>query len=159
MGRENDGIAGFQCDQGFIAHGGGGIGAGHDGRDDPHGHADLPELMFPILPQQSYRLHPPHRSSNCLRCKAVFYGLIRHIAKACLLYRHLGQRRGIGGKRGGNGLYNSIQLFLGHLSQNLLSLGGLFRHCPGLLPGQQILVQFHSSSLEIEIIVYGSTIS
>ena len=42
MGRKDDGIARLQGDHGFIAHGGGGVGAGHNGRDDTHRHTDLP---------------------------------------------------------------------------------------------------------------------
>ena len=112
MGRKDDGIAGFQGNDGLVADGGGRIGAGYDGPNDPHRDTDLPDLLLGIFLQDAQTPHPPDRPRDPLRGKAVFGDLILHIAEARFPDGHFRQLPGRGPKGRGHRLHDFVQLFL-----------------------------------------------
>ena len=135
MGRKDNAAACLQGDDGLVADRGGGIGAGDDGRNDPHGHADLPELLLRVFRQYPHGLHTPDGLPHPVGGKEVFRGLVPDVAEAGLLHRHLRQGFRLLRKGLPHGLHNCIQLLLGEACQD--SLGGLSLFCqlPRLLPG------------------------
>ena len=82
VGRKDDAAPRLQGNDGLVAHRGGGIGAGHNGSNDPHGYADLPDSL--LLFQDTHCLHIPDSCRHGFRGKAVLCGLVLHIAKAGL---------------------------------------------------------------------------
>ena len=144
MGGKHDGISRLQRDHGLVAHRWGW--SGDNGGDDTHRHTDLPEL--PFLLQDSHSLHAPDGLGHPLRGKYILSGLVLHVSEARLADRHLRQHGGLPGKGLGNGLHNAVQLGLGKRRQLLLRNLRFFRQLPGLLPGGQIFIQFHISSID-----------
>ena len=143
VGRKYDGVSRLQGNDGLIAHGGGRVGAGDDGGDHPHRHADFPNYFLRTFSQKAYGFHAPHRLCHGFRGKAVLGGFIRHVAKARFFHGKLCQSRRLGGECGSDCLHDGIQLFLGKIRQKMLSLFRLSGQIPCLLPGSQILVKFH----------------
>ena len=147
-GEKNDAVSRLQGNHSLIAHRGSRIGAGHNGRNHPHRHADFPELVPGILTEQANRLHPPDGLGQCPGGKAVFRHLVIHVAKARFPHCQIRQHHRLCFKCFGDGLHNGIQLLLGHLCQALLGRLGCRRQGSGLLAGSQIFIQFHCFLLE-----------
>ena len=133
MGGKHDGVPGFQSNECFVAHGGGGVGAGDNGGDDPYAHAHLPEPG--LLAQNPHGFHIPDGRGHIQGCKPVFHGLIGGVSEAGFPDSLLRQRLGLLGKPRGNRLHNGIQLLLGEAAQRPLGLLRLRRQNPRLLPG------------------------
>ena len=144
VGGKHNGAAGLQCDQGLVAHGGGGIGAGHNGTNGTHGHPELPQPLLRDLPQKAHGLHRPDGLQDGLAGKQILFGLVLGVAEAGLFHSQLGKGGTLrlkGRRHGGN---DAIQFFLRVGFQGLLGLPCPSRQVPGLLPGLKIRIQFHN---------------
>ena len=117
MRRKHDGIARFQGDHGLVAHRGGGVGAGDDGGDDPHRHADLPELFLRNFPENAHGLHAPNRLRHPLGGEEILSPFVLRIAEARLLNRHFRQRGRLCRKGFGHRFHDGVQLALGQFGQ------------------------------------------
>ena len=147
MGGKHDGVARFQSDHGLVAHRGGGVGAGDDGGNDPHRHADLPELFLRNFPENPRGLHAPNRLRHPLGGKEILGCFVLRIAEARLLNRHFRQRRRLCRKGLGHRLHDGVQLALGQFGQLPLRRLRPARQLPRFLPRGQILVKFHRNLL------------
>ena len=56
VGREDNGVARLHTDHGFIDHGGGGVGGGHQPRHNAHWHADINGALLPVFRQDAVGL-------------------------------------------------------------------------------------------------------
>ena len=145
--RKHDGVARFQGDHGLVAHRGGGVGAGDDGGDDPHRHADLPELFLRDFPENAHGLHAPNRLRHPLGGEEILSPFVLRIAEARLLNRHFRQRGRLCRKGFGHRLHDGVQLALGQFCQLPLRCLRPARQLPRFLPRGQILVKFHRNLL------------
>ena len=134
MGRKHDGVARFQGDHGLVAHRGGGVGAGNDGGDDPHRHADLPELFLRDFPENPHGLHAPNRFRHPLGGEQIFSCFILRIAEARLLNRHFRQRGRLCREGFGHRFHDGVQLALGQFGQLPLRRLRPARQLPRFLP-------------------------
>ena len=147
VGGKHDGVARFQCDHGLVAHRGGGVGAGDDGGDDPHRHADLPELFLRDFPENAHGLHAPNRLRHPLGGEEILSPFVLRIAEARLLNRHFRQRGRLCRKGFCHCFHDGVQLALGQFCQLPLRCLRPARQLPRFLPRGQILVKFHRNLL------------
>lgn len=147
VGGKHDGVARFQGDHGLVAHGRRWVGAGNDGGDDAHRHADLPELFLRNFPENPHGPHAPNRLRHPLGGEEILGCFVLRIAEARLLNRHFRQRRRLCRKGLGHRLHNGVQLALGQFGQLPLRRLRPARQLPRFLPRSQILVKFHRNLL------------
>ena len=147
VGGKHDGVARFQGDHGLVAHRGGGVGAGDDGGDDPHRHADLPELFLRDFPENAHGLHAPNRLRHPLGGEEILSPFVLRIAEARLLNRHFRQRGRLCRKGFCHRFHDGVQLALGQFGQLPLRRLRPARQLPRFLPRGQILVKFHRNLL------------
>ena len=147
VGRKHDGVARFQSDHGLVAHGRRWVGAGDDGGDDPHWHADLPELFLRDFPENAHGLHAPNRLRHPLGGEEIFRCFVLRIAEARLLNCHFRQRGRLCRKGFCHRLHDGVQLALGQFCQLPLRRLRPARQLPRFLPRGQILVKFHRNLL------------
>ena len=143
VGRKDNGAAGLYCYEGLVAHGGGGIGAGHNGGDDPHGHADLPQPFFRDFPQDALGFHGRDGGKHGFAGEEILLGFVLGVAEARLLHGHFGQGGALRFKGGGHGGNDGVQRPLVQFVQAFLGRPGLPGQLPGLLPGGQINIKLH----------------
>ena len=147
MGGKDDGAARFQGDHRLVAHGGGGVGAGDDGRDDPHGDADFPQLFLRDFPENPHGFHPPDGLGHIPGGKEILFGLILGVSEARLPDGHVRQHGRLFGEGLGHRFHDGVQLALGHFRKRPLGNFRLPRQFPRLLPRGQILIKFHRNLL------------
>ena len=141
VGGEDDGVARLHTDHGFIDHGGGGVGGGHQPRHNAHRHADINGALLPVFRQDAVGLFVSDGLIEGGGGKAVFKLFILFFAEARLLHRHVGQPPGVFPGGCGDGRRYFVQLLLAHTRQRPLCLLGLPEQLSCLLNGLQILVQ------------------
>ena len=120
---ENNGVAGFQGNEGFIANGGGGVGAGDDGSDHTHGNTHFPQLPVGMAIQNAHGFHVPDGIQNRFRCEDIFCCFVGNVAEAGFPDGHFRQFLRMVLECGGNSLGDGIKLGLAHGAQ--LGLGFL----------------------------------
>ena len=146
MGREDDGTARLQGDEGFVDHGGRRVRRGHDARDDADRHADVPDAALVVLPQDADGAQAPDGPEHADGGEAVLLRLVALIAEARFGAGLPRQLRRVQGARAGQRLRDAVEAALVQFLQALEGLLRLLRQQADLLPGAQIAVKFHGRS-------------
>ena len=146
MGREDDGTARLQGDEGFVDHGGRRVRRGHDARDDADGHADVPDAALVVPPQDADGAQAPDGPEHADGGEAVLLRLVALIAEACFGAGLPRQLRRVQGARAGQRLRDAVEAALVQFLQALEGQLRLLRQQADLLPGAQIAVKFHGRS-------------
>ena len=144
VGGEDNGVAGFQGDHGFIDHRGRGVGGRDDARNDAHGDAHIQQLFVRVLGDDADGLFVADGVIDRLGGESVLDGFVGDVAEARLPAGQLGQFLRMGHTGVTDGLGNPVHLGLIEPGQNIGGGLGLFDQLPCFLPGAQILVQFHT---------------
>ena len=118
--RENDGVAGLQCQQHLINGGGSGVGGGGDGGDDAFWRSNAHGAEGLVFLDHAAGLLIAHIIPYMLGGVLILSNLIHHDTVTGLLTSHLGQRNAHFGHGHGGFFTDGIYLFLAKCAVELL---------------------------------------
>ena len=113
MRAEDDRIAGFERDQGFVDRRGRRIGRGQHCRDDADGLADLDNSVLRAFAKHADRAHPAHALRQQIGGEHVLREFIGGVAVTGFLYGDLGKALRMIAGGGGDGFDDRVNLRLG----------------------------------------------